>query len=145
MRPSHKFYYIITYFDRIIKRKVGRNADFIKNKYFLWKTIVFLHFFIMKAKESFYKKRGETNRYFASLLKAYSSTSHDSFPPQGNNTNTEVNSDFVLFFFNDFFGIRINKWIHTLHIAWRIRSLGFFITIFYYSIFLPFVLVVVAQ
>lgn len=35
----------------------------------------------MKATGSFYKQRGETNRYFASLLKAYSSTSHDSFPP----------------------------------------------------------------
>lgn len=30
-------------------------------------------------------------------------------PPKGNNTNTEIKTEFVLFFFNDFFGIRINK------------------------------------
>ncbi len=28
-------------------------------------------------------------------------------PPKGNNTNTEANSGFVLFFSNDYFGIRI--------------------------------------
>ena len=54
-------------------------------------------------------------------------------------------SVFVLFFFNDFFGVRIKKGIHIKHFAGRIESLGFFIAIFYYSIFLPFVFVVVAQ
>lgn len=63
----------------------------------------------MKATGSFYKQRGETNRYFASLLNAYSSTSHDSFPPQGNNTNTEDNSEFVLFFYNDYFGVKVSR------------------------------------
>ena len=49
-----------------------------------------------------------------------------SLPPKGNNTNTESEKEFVLFFFNDFFGIRIKKWIHIKHIAERIVSLGFF-------------------
>ena len=62
----------------------------------------------MKAKGSFYKQRGETNRYFASLLKAYSSTSHDSFPPLGNNTNPDDKLEFVLFFSNEYFGIKVD-------------------------------------
>ena len=32
-----------------------------------------------------------------------------SLPPLGNNTNTESKTEFVLFFFNDFFGVRIKK------------------------------------
>ena len=46
-------------------------------------------------------------------------------PPKGNNTNTETNSGFVLFFSNDYFGIRIELWILTT-IAGRKQSLGFF-------------------
>ena len=30
-------------------------------------------------------------------------------PPKGNNTNTESEKEFVLFFFNDFFGIKVQK------------------------------------
>ena len=29
-------------------------------------------------------------------------------PPQGNNTNTEDNSEFVLFFSNEYFGIKVD-------------------------------------
>ena len=32
-----------------------------------------------------------------------------SLPPKGNNTNTESEKEFVLFFFNDFFGIKVQK------------------------------------
>ena len=31
------------------------------------------------------------------------------FPPQGNNTNTEDNSEFVLFFYNDYFGVKVSR------------------------------------
>ena len=31
-----------------------------------------------------------------------------SLPPKGNNTNTEINSGFVLFFSNEYFGINVN-------------------------------------
>ena len=31
-----------------------------------------------------------------------------SLPPKGNNTNTEANSGFVLFFSNEYFGISVN-------------------------------------
>ena len=30
-------------------------------------------------------------------------------PPQGNNTNTEDNSEFVLFFYNDYFGVKVSR------------------------------------
>lgn len=67
-------------------------------------------------------------------------------PPQVNCTHpNDKKFRCVYFFSHEYFGIIINRWIHTQYIAERIRSLGFFITIFYYSIFLPFVLVVVAQ
>ena len=29
-------------------------------------------------------------------------------PPDGNNTNTETNSEFVLFFSNEYFGIKVD-------------------------------------
>ena len=32
-----------------------------------------------------------------------------SLPPQGNNTNTETKSEFVLFFSNDYFGVIVER------------------------------------
>ena len=57
-------------------------------------------------------------------------------PPKGNNTNTETKSGFVLFFSNDYFGMKIELWILTTAVG-RKQSLGFFM-LYETSVFFTF-------